>query len=91
MNINYSIVHILNTNIYNPLNDIKFAKEKKNEKKNPILDFLKVKYHSKKKIKKINHFTLHGSQSFFFFLRNKHTHTRERERGSNTNAHHNST
>ena len=49
MKINHSIVHTLNTNIYNPLNNIKFAKEKKNEKKNHILDFLKGKHHSKKK------------------------------------------
>ena len=31
-------------NIYNPINNIKFKKEKKSEKKNyPVIDFLKVK------------------------------------------------
>ena len=45
-------------NIYNPLNNIKFTKEKKMKKKNyQVLDFLKVKYH--KKNIKINHFTVY--------------------------------
>ena len=50
-------------NIYNLLNNIKFTKEKKIEKKNyPVFDFLnlKVKYHTKKKKKKINHSTAHN-------------------------------
>ena len=52
-------------NIYNPINNIKFTKEKKSEKKNyPVLDFLKVKYHTKRKKKdKINHSTVHSSHS----------------------------
>ena len=37
-------------NIYNLLNNIKFTKEKKCEKKiYLVLDFLKMKYHTKKK------------------------------------------
>ena len=40
-------------NIYNPLNNIKFTKEKKSEKKvYLLLDFLKVKYHTKRKRKR---------------------------------------
>ena len=43
-------------NIYNPLNKIRFTKKKKKL----ILDFLKVKYHTKrKKKKKINHSTIY--------------------------------
>ena len=43
-------------NIYNPLNNIKFTKEKKWKKKNYlVLDFLKVKYHKKKKKDKSFH------------------------------------
>ena len=50
------MVHTLRTNyflnIYNPLNNKKFINEKKNEKPNyPILDFLKVKHHTKRKRK----------------------------------------
>ena len=43
-------------NIYNPLNNIKFTKEKKKQwKKNyPVLYFLKVKYHVKRKRKRKN-------------------------------------
>ena len=40
-------------NIYNPLNNIKFIEEKKKWKKiYLILDFFKVKYHTKKEKKK---------------------------------------
>ena len=40
-------------NIYNPLNNIKFTREKKSERKNYlILDFLKVKYETKRKRKR---------------------------------------
>ena len=41
-----------NLNIYNPLNNIKFIKEKKKGKKKYLaLDLLKVKYHKKRKKK----------------------------------------
>ena len=41
-------------NIYNPLNNIKLAKEKKKVKKKiyPVFDFLKVKCHTNRKRKK---------------------------------------
>ena len=39
-------------NIYNPHNNIKFTKEKRKWKKLPVLDFLKIKYHTKRKGKK---------------------------------------
>ena len=47
---------IIILNIYNPLNKIKFTKEKKIEKKiiYLVLNFLKVKYHTKIIIIKIN-------------------------------------
>ena len=48
---NHSIVYTLNTNIYNPLNNIKFTKKKKVKKKYLVLNFLKVKYHTKRKRK----------------------------------------
>ena len=46
-------------NNYNPHNNIKFAKEKKKWKKiYPLLDFLKVKYHTKRKRKITPQFTI---------------------------------
>ena len=53
--INHSAIHnlrlITTLNIYNPLNNIKFT-HKKSEKENYlILDFLKIKYHTKRKKK----------------------------------------
>ena len=62
------MVHTLKTNyylnIYNPLNNKKFIKEK-NEKTNyPVLDFLKVKHHTKRKRKqKDKDKLLHGPHS----------------------------
>ena len=63
---NHSTVHTLNTNyylnIYNPLNNVQFTKEKKLKKKNlPSIFFLesKVPYKKKKKKIKINHSTVH--------------------------------
>ena len=49
--IRYSYIVITIINIYNPRNNIKFTKyKKKSEKKNyPVLDFLKLKYHTKRK------------------------------------------
>ena len=50
-------------NIYNPLNNIKFTKEKNSKKKKyPVLDFLKVKYHTKSK-RKIKDKSLRSPQS----------------------------
>ena len=48
------LITFLNT--YNPLNNIKFTKEKKSEKKKiyPVLDLSKVKYHTKIKEFRIN-------------------------------------
>ena len=51
--INHSAIHnlilITTLNIYNPLNNIKFT-HKKSEKENYlILNFLKIKYHKKRK------------------------------------------
>ena len=63
MKINHSIVHTLNTNIYNPLNNIKFTKKRKSEKKNIVLNFLKVKYHTKRKRKNDIDKSLHTLQS----------------------------
>ena len=67
--INHSTVHTLRTNyflnIYNPLNNKKFINEKKNEKTNyPILDFLKVKHHTKRKRKQKDKYkSLHDPHS----------------------------
>ena len=60
---NHSTVHTLNTNyylnIYNPLKNIQFTKEKKKwKKKLPSTWFLENKVLYKKNIK-INHFTIH--------------------------------
>ena len=54
--INHSTAHTLIlitiSKIYNPLNKIKFTKEKKNEKTiYTVLDFSKVKYNTKRKKK----------------------------------------
>ena len=62
MKINHSIIHILNTNIYNPLNNIKFTTTKK-VKKYLVLNFLKVKYYTKRKRKKDIDKSLHTLQS----------------------------
>ena len=56
-------------NIYNSFNNIKFKNEKKNYR---VLDFLKVKYHAKRKGKyiyiyiKINHFTIHTLNTNYY-------------------------
>ena len=63
--------HTLNTNYYlkyyNPLHNIKFTKEKKKvEKKNyQGFDFLKLKYHTRKK-KKINHSTIQNIYTNYY-------------------------
>ena len=61
---------ITTLNIYNPLNNIKFAKKKKKKKKkNLILDFLKLKYHTKRKKKKkikINQSTIHTLNTSYY-------------------------
>ena len=49
-------------NIYNPLNNIKFTKEKKSEKNYTVLDFLKVKYYTKRK-KEDKDKSVHSSHS----------------------------
>ena len=62
------------SNIYNSHNNIKFTKEKKKKrwkkKIYPVLDFLKVKYHTNKKRKekkvKINHYTVHTLNTNYY-------------------------
>ena len=51
-------------NIYNPLNNIKFTKEKKVKKKiYSVLNFLKVKYNTKRKKEKEKDKSLHSPYS----------------------------
>ena len=53
-------------NIYNPLNNIKFTKERKSGNFfYPIFDFLKIKYHTKIKDKDKSH---HSPQSTYSLL-----------------------